>query len=225
MSSRAERRLVDLLPSSRFLVTVSSLHLFNLALCLLLYIATKEHRDCLAQQAGGKTTCLQGAHMCKGWALAFWRYSIDPAQACVCLASMPQVLPAVPDAAGAKGYACAHSTAGSVGLVQRKGQLRTLLHPRRRLGDSGWGLPGLDVFARRWAREQELPVSFNAFECAPRLRLTLQAIYTFWAQTQCSSKACASCKPELGRAGPLFPFQPTTRMPGMYCRRVFVDIL
>lgn len=59
------RRLLDVLSSSRFLGTVSSLHLFNLALCLLLYIATKEHRDSLARHAGARPACLQGAHLCK----------------------------------------------------------------------------------------------------------------------------------------------------------------
>lgn len=40
-----------MLSSSRFLVTLSSLHLFNFTLCLLLFVATKEHRDRWARQA------------------------------------------------------------------------------------------------------------------------------------------------------------------------------
>ncbi|KAK9830876.1 hypothetical protein WJX81_000816 [Elliptochloris bilobata] len=55
-------RLVDVLSSSRFLVTVSSLHLFNLALCLLLFVATKEHRDRLASWP----ECLEGAGCAAG---------------------------------------------------------------------------------------------------------------------------------------------------------------
>ncbi len=59
-------RLLDALASSQYLMTVWSLHLFNLVLCLLLFLATKERRRRLERQAAAWPHCAAGVRPVQG---------------------------------------------------------------------------------------------------------------------------------------------------------------